>query len=282
MKEFKGRVAVVTGGAGGIGLAMARKFAEAGMKLVLADIEEPTLDKVVHEFKANGVEAIGVVTDVGNAVAMQNLADKTYETYGAAHIICNNAGVASAGLCWERSIYDWEWVLGVNLWGVIHGIRLFVPRMLAGGEEGHIVNTASLAGMTSAPGMATYNVSKHGVVTLTETLYHELVMIKSKLRCSVLCPAWVKTGIADSERNRPDHFRSVGDDKPDQVRDMLEGSVRKLLEEGRTPEVIADAVFEAIEEEKVYILTHPELDAQVKDRFDRILARENPVFTGIT
>ncbi len=202
MQEFRDKVAVVTGGASGIGLAMAERFAREGMKLVLADVEKERLDEVTARFQKDGVEVLGVETDVSDAEQMDALGAATLDAFGAAHIVCNNAGVASGGRSWELTTADWRWVIGVNLWGVIHGIRVFAPGLIAQGE-GHIVNTASVAGLLSVPGLGPYSVTKHGVVTLSETLYGELVATGSKVRVSVVCPSWVKTGIFEADRNRP-------------------------------------------------------------------------------
>lgn len=282
MKDFKGKVAVVTGGASGIGRAMAEKFASNGMKLVLADIEQSALDKTAKEMRGKGAEVLPLKTNVANADEMESLLKNTLDAFGKVHIVCNNAGVASAGLCWERTLTDWEWVLGVNLWGVIHGIRLFVPQMLKQGEEGHVVNTASLAGMISGPGMATYNVTKHGVVTLSETLFHELAALGSKVKVSVLCPAWVNTKIGESERNRPAELANdPASTKRGPMEDILEKTVRQLLISGLTPEEVAGRVFDAIENEKFYILMHPQYTSAVKSRFDAILEGRNPVNVGI-
>ena len=205
MKDLKDKVAVVTGGASGLGLAMARVFAAEGMKLVLADVEEESLRRVETDFRKAGVPVVGLKTDVSSAHDVERLAEKTLATFGGAHLLCNNAGVAPGGVVWENTLPDWEWVLGVNLWGVIHGVRVFLPIMLRQETECHVVNTASVAGLLSVPGMGAYCVSKHAVVTLTECLYHDLAQRAAKIGVSVLCPAYVPTGISDSERNRPAH-----------------------------------------------------------------------------
>ena len=203
MKDFQGKVAVVTGGASGLGRAMAQRFAREGMRIVLADVQQDALDRTVAEFTREGYSAIGVRCDVSKTAEVDALRDATLERFGKVHVVCNNAGVAPGGLAWESTIADWEWCLGVNVHGVIHGLRSFVPVMLAQGEEGHIVNTASVAGLISPPSMAIYCVSKHAVVTLTECLHHDLASKSDKVKASVLCPAYVPTAIADSERNRP-------------------------------------------------------------------------------
>jgi len=203
VREFGGRVAVVTGGASGIGFSLASAFAAEGMKVVLGDIEAPALDDAVGKLESSGAEVIGVVTDVSDGVQVQALADAAVARFGAIHIACNNAGVGAGGLSWEAPLSTWEWVLGVNLWGVIHGLRAFVP-ILMQQPQGYVVNTASVAGLVAGPLMAPYNASKHAVVALSETLHHEMAMMAPHVKVSVLCPGWVRTRIADSARNRPE------------------------------------------------------------------------------
>lgn len=277
MKDFKDKVAVITGGAAGLGKAMAERFANEGVKLVLADIEKPVLDKTVAEFKSKGVDCIGVVGDVSKEATIQNMLDEALKAYGKVNILCNNAGVASGGKTWERSTKDWEWVMGVNLWSVIHGIRLFVPQMLGQGDECHIVNTASMAGLTSNPFMATYNVTKHGVVTLSETLFQELKLMQTKIGVSVLCPAWVKTNIHESDRNRPADLIDPGaDETVDPMGQMLEAQVKQLIATGLEPAVIGEAVFNAVKDQTFYILTHDDTIPAVQRRMDEIINRKDP------
>ena len=202
MKQFRDRVAVVTGGASGIGFAVAERLAAEGMKLVLADVEPGALDGAVKKLEAGGAAVLGVRTDVSQAADVERLAAKTLERFGGVHVVFNNAGVAVTGEAWENSLADWEWVLGVNLWGVIHGIRTFVPILLRQNEPGHVVNTASMAGLTSNPGLAIYNVTKHAVVTLTETLHGDLALRGAPIKASVLCPGFINTRIMDAARNR--------------------------------------------------------------------------------
>ncbi|NBS58305.1 MAG: SDR family NAD(P)-dependent oxidoreductase, partial [Betaproteobacteria bacterium] len=228
MKELKGKVAVVTGGAGGLGRAMAMHFAREGMHVALADIDQASLDVTAAELRALGVQAIGIRTDVSKAAEVDALAARVVAELGGVHVVCNNAGISPLGAAWENTLADWEWMLGVNLWGVIHGVRAFTPLLLAQ-DEGHIVNTASVAGLINPPGSAMYNVTKHAVVALTETLFHDLAGRKSKVGCSVLCPAYVPTGIADSERSRPAALANPGATKSaeQQAReDMLKKAVR--------------------------------------------------------
>ena len=278
MKEFKDKVAVVTGAASGIGRALAAGFAAEGMRVVLADIEEGALAKAESELKAAGATVLAVVTDVSNGAEVKALAEKTIETYGGVHILCNNAGVAPVtGASWELTEADWRWVLGVNLWGVLHGIRVFVPIMLEQGSEGHIVNTASIAGLLSVPWGATYSVAKHGVVTLSESLHRELALVGSALKVSVLCPAWVKTRLMDADRNRPAGLRNapgVGGRQPQAA--ALEQAVRQLISAGTNPAEIADHVIAAIRDERFYVLPHPEWKEQVRARMEGILEERNP------
>jgi len=204
MKDFKDKVIVITGAASGIGRGIARKATKEGMKVVLADIEKDALIRTKEELKSSGANVISVLTDVSKSEAIEKLAQKTINTFGEVHILCNNAGVSVPGLIWECNLSDWNWVMGVNLWGVIHGIRVFVPIMLQQDNECHIVNTASMAGLSSeGPGNGIYTVTKHGVVALTEILSRELTLMNSKIKASVLCPGFVSTNIAESERNRP-------------------------------------------------------------------------------
>ena len=277
MKTFRDRVAVVTGAASGIGRALAGKFASEGMKVVLADVEEAPLAATAREMTDAGATVVAVRTDVSKPADLEALADKAWSAYGAVHVLCNNAGVGGGGLSWEVSAAEWEWVLGVNLWGVIHGVRIFVPRMLAGGDEGHVVNTASVAGLSTAPGMSSYNVSKFGVVALSEVMHHELAMTGAKLKVSVLCPAWVSTRIADADRNRPAEATSVAGNA---AFDAMRDAVRGLVASGLPPERVAEMVHEAIRDERFYVLTHPDFMPVVRHRMDAISEGRNPSFGG--
>ncbi len=278
MKQFTDRVVVVTGGASGLGRAMAWRFAREGMKIVLADIEQTKLDTTLGEFQEAGHEAIAVQGDVSRAADVESLAEQTLAAFGAVHIVCNNAGVAPGGLVWEHTVKDWEWAMGPNVWGVIHGVRVFTPILLKQNTEAHIVNTASVAGLLSLPGMGLYCVTKHAVVTLTECLHHDLVENSDKVRCSVLCPAYVPTGIADSERNRPAHLR---DDRPKSEQELRrEEGLRRAVESGRiTAEEVADAVFNAIRDKRFYILTHQRIKPAIETRMQDILLERSPTNT---
>lgn len=276
MKDFKDKVAVITGGASGFGFEVAKRAAREGMKLVLADIEQPRLDRVVAEFAAQGVQVIGVRSDVAKAADIEALATKTLERFGAVHLLFNNAGVAISGAVWENTVADWEWVLGANVWGVIHGVRVFTPIMLKQGTEGHIVNTASVAGLLSPPGMGVYCVSKHAVVTLSECLFHDLAERNAQIKCSVLCPAFVPTGIADSERNRPAELRDPERQKTE-AELKREAAARHAVESGRISAAqVADMVFEAVKEKRFYILTHKNIKASVAQRLEDIITQGNP------
>ncbi len=279
MKEFRDKVAVVTGAASGIGRGLAERFAAEGMKVVLADIERGALATTESEMKAKGATVLAVPTDVSKGGDVEALARKTIDTFGAVHIVCNNAGVAVGGLSWERTVADWEWVLGVNLWGVIHGIRVFVPIMLAQDTEGHIVNVASTAGLLSNPGIPIYNVTKHGIVTLSEIMHHELALAGAKIKVSVLCPLWVNTRIADSDRNRPAALLNdpaVPAVPPGMA--VLEQTFRQLLASGQSPEEVAEHVLNAIREEKFYVFPDPQIKNGVRTRMEDILAERNPTF----
>jgi NAD(P)-dependent dehydrogenase (short-subunit alcohol dehydrogenase family) len=278
VKEFKDRVAVVTGAASGIGRAMAESFAAEGMKVALADIEEEALAKTESEMKADGAAVIAVRTDVSRAADVEALAAKTVDAFGGVHVLCNNAGVGPAkGATWELSESDWQWVLGVNLWGALHGVRAFVPIMLKQDSEGHIVNTASIAGLLSAPFAATYCVAKHGIVTLSESLHRELAQVGSKVKVSVLCPAWVKTRLMDGDRNRPSELQNASDQEtPSAQATVMNQAFSQLVASGTDPRDIGDLVVNAIRDEKFYILPHPEWKEQVGVRMEDILEERVP------
>jgi NAD(P)-dependent dehydrogenase (short-subunit alcohol dehydrogenase family) len=277
MRDLAGKVAVVTGAASGIGRELTERFARAGMKVVLADVEEGALAAAARELEAGGAETLAVRTDVSREDDVEALARRAYERFGAVHVVCNNAGVALAGPVWEHSLDDWRWLLGVNLWGVVHGIRSFVPRMLEKKTPGHIVNTASVAGLTSAPGLGVYNVSKHAVVTLSETLAKDLAMAGASIKVSVLCPGFVNTRILDSSRNRPAAF---GAERPRPA--DLEPIIRSLIAAGMSPADVAQHVLRAVEEERFYVLTHPDFTAQVKERCQDIVDGRTPSVQSIT
>jgi NADP-dependent 3-hydroxy acid dehydrogenase YdfG len=275
MMEFAGKVAVITGAGSGFGREFARIGATLGMKLVLADIQADALDVIASELRENGAQVLALRTDVSKAADMEALCAATFETFGAAHLLFNNAGVGAGGFAWENSVADWEWVLGVNVWSVIHGIRLFVPKMLAQGDECHIVNTASVAGLLSAQTMAVYNVSKHAVVTLSETLFQDLRIAGANIGVTVLCPAFVPTGIAASERNRPADLRNQAPLTESQR--LAAAASEKAVSAGRiTAADVAAQTFACIRENKFYCLTHPKILGSVELRLRDILAGRNP------
>ncbi len=274
MKDLNGKVAVITGAGSGFGREFARKAHALGMKLVLADIEVNALNAVVGELGSAGSQVIGEVVDVARGEDVQRLADRAFAELGGVHLLFNNAGVGSGGLIWENSDRDWQWVLGVNLWGVIHGIRHFVPRMLAAGAPGHIVNTASVAGLVCAPNMGVYNVSKHAVVALTETLQHDLRLAHAPLGVSLLCPAYVPTGIAQSHRNRP---ADLAGDAPTASQKLAQAAIAKAVDGGKLSAAqVAEMTFDAIAHDRFYVLTHPQIMPTVQLRFDDIVQQRNP------
>lgn len=266
------KVAVITGAASGIGKGLAERFAAESMKVVLADVEEAALAELETDLKSKGADVLTVKTDVSNAAEVENLAVQTLDTFGAVHILCNNAGVVCSRPIWEHTLADWEWVLGVNLWGVIHGIRTFVPRMLAQSDECHIVNTASILGLVGGSGEGIYKVSKHGVVVLSETLADELAQKEANIQVHVLCPGWVRTGILESSRNRPDALQNPKVEAPPR-QETIGGSrnARAEMEAGMSPAEVAEHVYNAIETGTFYIHTHPEHKAWIRERMERIL-----------
>jgi len=275
MREFAGKVAVVTGGASSIGLGMATKFAANGMKLVLADIEVPALEKAAADFESRGVEVLAVPTDVGDESAMDALAARTFERFGAVHVVCNNAGVGAGGPMWELTRKDWEWAMRPNLWGVIHGVRVFAKHLVEQ-DEGHVVNTASLAGMISVPGMGPYNVTKHAVVTLSETLYGELQAMESKVGVSVLCPGFVNTRIFESDRNRPQDLQNESEPVMTDEAVARREMAAEFMKTAMPTSQVADLVFDAIEQQKLYILTHAGSEAGIRRRMEAIVEGRNP------
>jgi len=276
MEQLQGKVAVITGAASGIGLAMARRAAAEGMRLVLADIETEPLVQAEKDLAGTGAEVLGVVTDVSDYTSVELLRNRAVERFGAVHLVHNNAGVGAGGLLWEISEAEWRWVLGVNLWGVVHGIRAFVPLMVEQGE-GHVVNTASLAGLVSTPFMGPYNASKHAVVTISETLAKDLRLVGSPVGVSVLCPAFVKTKIDQSDRNRPD-WAPVGDSPG---REQIQEAIHQLVAGGIEPTLVADRVLQAVREDTFYILTHEDSAPAVATRMHDILEGRAPSDTVI-
>jgi NAD(P)-dependent dehydrogenase (short-subunit alcohol dehydrogenase family) len=276
MKDLAGKVAVVTGAASGIGRALARKFGEQQMKVVVADIESGPLEETAAELRAGGVESLGIRTDVSKADDVAALGEATLKEFGAVHVVCNNAGVLAAGLSWEATIEDYEWVIGVNLWGVIHGIRTFVPILLEQDTEGHIVNTASMAAVTTAAFTSVYYMTKHAVLSLSESLYHELTLRQAKIGVSALCPEAVATAIDRSERNRPPALRTSAKDTPE--KEFVEQALRDQLEIATPPAVIADRVIDAIRENRFYVLSNDGWRDACNVRLEDIRLGRNPTF----
>jgi len=275
MDDFAGRVAVVTGAASGIGRGLARHAAREGMRVVMADVEAPALDDAVAEVRALGADAVGIRTDVSRADEVQALADQTFERFGATHLLCNNAGVFQAGVVWQRTQADWDWVMGVNVWGILHAIRAFVPRMLEQGTDAHIVNTASMAGLISVAYSGPYVVSKFAAAALTECLAHDLRAQESTIRVSCLVPGLVDTRIADSTRNRPD-------EPPSEVTAPDHHFVAEVLKEqtstgGRPPDEVAEIVFDAVRARQFWIPTTDRFESLVRDRYDALLNRLMPL-----
>lgn len=279
LDSLQGKTAVITGGGSGFGLEVARIAARGGMNLVLVDVQQDALDAARLELEAAGAQVLAQRVDVSSADAMEALANDVQQRLGAPHFVFNNAGVGSGGLVWENTLADWNWVLGVNLWGVIHGVRLFTPMMLAAAEadpayRGHIVNTASMAGLLTPPNMGVYNVSKHAVVALTETLYQDLRLVSDQVSASVLCPYFVPTGIAHSERNRP---QGVADEKLTRSQMVGRATLGKAVSSGKvTSAEVAQRVFDAMAEDRFYIYSHPGALGNVQTRMEAIVGQHNP------
>jgi NAD(P)-dependent dehydrogenase (short-subunit alcohol dehydrogenase family) len=277
--NFKGKTAVLTGAGSGFGLECARIAARLGMNLVLVDVQQDALDLAAHELTAQGANVLACKVDVSDATAMEQLALQIQQRFGAPHLVFNNAGVGSGGLIWENSVADWQWVLGVNLWGVVHGVRLFTPMMLQAAKQdphyqGHIVNTASMAGLLAAPNMGVYNVSKHAVVALSETLYQDLQLVSHQVGASVLCPYFVPTGISQSHRNRP---ADVAANKPTQSQLIGQAMSDKAVGSGKVSAAeVAKKVFEAVQAGQFYIYSHPQALSLVGQRMQAVVEGTNP------
>ena len=281
MKDFRGKIAVVTGAASGIGRALAERFAVEGMKVVLADVDEAALDEASKSIEATGAVTLAVPTDVSRAEDVDALASRTMKAFGGVHVVCNNAGVLKGGLSWETPIEDYEWHLGVNTWGVIHGIRSFMPILIRQDVEAAIVNTSSVAGVTCAPYAAAYCLSKHAVVALSECLYHELALMGSKVKVSVLCPMAVATNIDKSESHRPQRWKVASKEASDIV-DIVQEGLTRQLSTGITPQAMADKIIQAIREERFYIFSDAGDDnmfrRNINTRLDDVREGRNPTF----
>ena len=271
MKDLKGKVAVVTGAASGLGRAMALAFADEGMNVALGDVVD--VSDTFAQVEAKGVSVVSLRVDVSRQEDVERFAQLIDRDLGGADVVCNNAGVSPLAAAWEGSLGDWQWIVGVNLWGVIHGVRSFVPRLMARGR-GHVVNTASVAGLISPPGSAAYNVTKHAVVAYSETLYHDLRERGSAVGVSVLCPAYVPTGIADSERNRPAGVEPSVKSRETLAREQM---LKKAVASGRlSADEVARAVVQAVKDERFYILTHPRIKGAIRARLEDILDERAP------
>ena len=281
MKNFQGRTAVITGGGSGFGREFALIAHRLGMNVVIADVQQDALGKTRAELEALGAQVLAVKTDVSKAVEVQALADATMQRFGAPSLVFNNAGVGgTGGLVWENSQRDWEWVLGVNVWGVVHGVRIFTPLMLDAARkdaafEGRIINTASMAGLLTAPNMGIYNVSKHAVVALTETLYQDLNLVTSQVSCSVLCPYFVPTGIHQSDRNRPSELTDTTPQTASQQ--LARAQSEKAVTKGKVSATqVAEVTFEAIAADQFYIFSHPHALGNIETRMRAIVDMKNP------
>ena len=280
MDDFKGKVAVITGAGSGFGREFARIGASLGMHLVLADIQADALEETRAEVSAAGAQVLASVVDVANGAQIEALAAATVERFGGVHLLFNNAGIGTAGLIWENSVRDWEWALGVNLWGVIHGVRAFTPLMLAAAKadpayRGHIVNTASMAGLLNQPNLGAYNVSKHAVVSLSETLFHDLSLVTDQVHCSVLCPYFVPTGIHQSHRNRPADLVNASPATRSQM--IAQAMISKAVTSGKlTAADIAQRTFDAIRTSQFYVVSHPDALDSVRQGAEDIMALRNP------
>ena len=279
ISDFRNKTAVLTGAGSGFGLECARIGAKLGMHLVLADVQQDALDRAVAETQAAGAQVLGMRVDVSKADQVEALGAATLARFGAPHLVFNNAGVGSGGLIWENSLQDWEWVIGVNLMGVAHGIRVFTPMMLAAAEndaafQGHIVNTASMAGLLNAPNMGIYNVSKHAVVSMSETLYQDLALVTDQISASVLCPFFVPTGISESHRNRPAGMQAS---RPTRSQLISQAMSDKAVSSGKVSAAeVAQKVFDAVAANQFYIYSHPKSIGSVQVRMEDILLSRNP------
>ena len=280
MKSFKGKTAVITGAASGFGLEASRIAAREGMNVVMADVQQDALDKAAAEIRALGAQVLPFRLDVSKAAEVEALGAAAFGRFGVPHFVFNNAGVAAGGLVWEQTLKDWEWVVGVNLMGVAHGVRVFTPMMVEAAKkdpayEGHIVNTASMAGMVNMPNSAIYNVTKFGVVALTESLYQDLALVTDQIHCSLLCPFFVPTGIHQSDRNRPSDL--VEDKKPTASQLVAKAMGEKAISSGKVSAAqVAQFVFDAMAQNRFYVFSHPHAIGAVQTRLEDIMQGRNP------
>ena len=278
MQALEGKTAVVTGAASGIGLGMTEAFASRGMRVVMADVEAQALEREAERLTRANFEVLPIVTDAASFESVSALADAAEARFGPVHVLCNNAGVSGGGgprPIWAQSQKDWDWVMGVNFWGVVNGLRAFTPRMIAHGEPGHIVNTSSILGLTTGAG-SIYNVSKHAVTRLTEGLYHDLKAADARIGVTVLCPGMIATNIITSARNRPDDLTDDGD-LPDAARQQAIAAMdARFKADGMAPREVGEKVVQAILDDQFYVLTHADNMEAVKRRFDDITALRNP------
>jgi len=282
MQNLAGRVAVITGAGSGMGAAMARRFARSGMKIVVSDIDAAAAATTCAGLCEAGHTAIAVRTDVAVAAEVEALAEAAYRQFGAVHLLCNNDGVVPSGrqrTIWEYPLEDWEWSLGVNLMGVVHGIRSFVPRMLAQGDEGHVLTTASVAGLVSSAGSVPYGLAKQGAIRATETLYAALQERGARIGVTLLCPGLVNTGIYRSERNRPAELRPAAGAAEETAE--LQAIAAHLYENAISPDEVAEKVHRAVLEDQFYVFTSETFDGAIRDRTEAILARRNPHFPSL-
>lgn len=280
MKSLDGKTIVITGAASGFGLETSRLAAAHGMKIVMADVQQDALDRAAAEIAALGADVLPFRLDVARAEQVEALGRAAAERFGAPHVVFNNAGVGGGGLVWEHTAKDWEWIVGVNLMGVAHGVRVFTPMMLEAarrdpGYEGHIVNTASMAGLVNMPNMGAYNVSKSGVVALSETLFQDLALVTDRIHCSVLCPFFVPTGIHHSERNRPAETLDAA--PPTKSQTIAKALAEKAVSSGRLSAAeVAQMVMDAIAAERFYVFSHPKALGAVQARLEEIMQGRNP------
>ncbi len=279
--DFKNKTAVLTGAGSGFGLECARIGAKLGMNLVLADVQQDALDKATAEITAMGAQVLPFKLDVSKAAEVETMGEAVFKRFGAPHLVFNNAGVGAGGMIWENTLKDWEWVIGVNVMGVAHGVRVFTPMMLEAAKkdpayQGHIVNTASMAGLLNAPNMGVYNVSKHAVVSLSETLYQDLKLVTDQISASVLCPFFVPTGISQSHRNRPDEFKQSGV-KPTKSQLIGQAMNDQAVGKGKVSAAdVAQKVFDAVHTGQFYVYSHPKSIGSVQMRMEDIMQQRNP------